>query len=173
MSRVVLRAAAVLLATAIVLAVVLLTPLGNRGLVIHAVEVGAVAAFLLVLVAALRSSLRTVEPSPFEQALEGSRAQAPKRVPQLAQLEREVGMGIANAFDLHHRLLPTLRETAAGLLSARRGIDLETHPEAARAVLGEDAWELLRPDRPAPVDRRARGADLASVNRTIAALEAL
>ena len=82
-------------------------------------------------------------------------------------------MGLASAFDLHHRLRPTLRETAAGLLAARRGIDLDAHPEAARAALGEDAWEIVRADRPAPTDRTARGADLASVDRAIAALEAL
>jgi hypothetical protein len=40
-------------------------------------------------------------------------------------------------------------------------------------VLGEDAWEIVRADRPAPTDRAARGADHASVDRAIAALEAL
>lgn len=142
-------------------------------MVFHAVEVAAVAAALLALVVALRRSLRAAETSPFEQALRGSHRRTPERVQQLAQLEREVGLGLANAFDLHHRLRPTLRETAAGLLAARRGIDLDAQPEAARAALGEDAWEIVRADRPAPVDRTARGGDPASVDRAIAALEAL
>lgn len=141
--------------------------------VIHAVEVAVVAAALLVLVVGLRRSLRNNEPSPFEDALRGSRGRPPKRLQQLAQLEREVGLGLANAFDLHNRLRPTLRETAAGLLAARRGIDLDAQPEAARAALGEDAWEIVRADRPTPTDRTACGADLASVDRAIAALEAL
>ena len=141
--------------------------------VIHAVEVAVVAAALLVLLVVLRRSLRNTEPSPFEHALRGSRGRPPKRLQQLTQLEREVGLGLANAFDLHNRLRPTLRETAAGLLAARRGIDLDAQPEAARAALGEDAWEIVRADRPTPTDRTARGADLASVDRAIAALEAL
>jgi hypothetical protein len=172
-SSVLRRAATAVPAAAIVLAVVLLTPYGSRGVVVHWVEVGVLVAVLLVLVGRLRRSLRSAEPSPFEQALEGSRGRPPKRVAQLAQLEREVGMGIANAFDLHNRLLPTLRETGAGLLSGRHGIDLEAQPDAARTALGNDIWEIVRPDRPAPIDRAARGADPASIDRVLTALEAL
>ena len=173
MTSVLRRAAAAIPAAAIVVTAVLLTPHGSRGVVVHGVEVGVVAAVLLVLVGRLRRSLHNAEPSPFEQALEGSGRRPPRRTAQLAQLEREVGMGLANAFDLHNRLRPTLRETAAGLLSGRHGIDLETQPDAARAELGEDAWEIVRPDRPAPVDRAARGADPASIDRALAELEAL
>jgi hypothetical protein len=156
-----------------VLTGVLLTPSGSRGVVVHWVEVGVLVAVLLVLVGRLRRSLRSTEPSLFEQALEGSRGRPPERVAQLTQLEREVGMGIANAFDLHNRLVPTLRETAAGLLSGRYGIDREAQPDAARAALGEDAWEIVRPDRPTPIDRTARGADPVSIDRVLTALEAL
>lgn len=173
MSTLFVRAAAVLPVAAIVLAVVLVTHHGDRGVIFHAVGVVVVAAILFVLVLVLRRSLHSTEPSLFEQALRGSHGQAPERPQQLAQLEREVGLGIANAFDLHQRLRPTLRETAAGLLQARRGIDLDAQPERAREVLGEDAWEIVRADRPMPIDRAARGADLATVDRLIAALEAL
>ena len=159
MNTVVLRAAGVAL------------PLAAH--VLHAVEVVVVAVVLLVLVLVLRRSLRSTESSPFEQATRGSRGRAPKHVQQLARLEREVGLGLANAFDLHSRLRPTLRETAAGLLAARHGIDLDAQPERAREVLGEDAWEIVRADRPRPVDRTARAADLATIDRTITALEAL
>ena len=141
--------------------------------VLHAVEVVVVAAALLVLVLHLRRSLRSRESSPFEQALRESRRRTPKRVQQLVQLEREVGLGLANAFDLYHRLRPTMRETAAGLLAARRGIDLDDQPERAREALGEDAWEIVRADRATPADRTARGLDIATVDRAIAALEAL
>lgn len=141
--------------------------------VLRAVEVAVLAAALLALVLALRRSLGNSEPSPFEEALRGPRRRSPERVQQLAQLEREVGLGIANAFDLHHRLRPTLRETADGLLAARRGIDLGTQAERARGALGEDAWEIVRDDRPAPDDRVARGVELASLDRVISALEAL
>jgi hypothetical protein len=172
-TSVLLRGAAALPAAAIVLATVLVTPDSDRGLVVHIAVVGAVATVLLALLRALRRSLRSDVPSPFDQALERPRARPSKRVPQLARLEREVGMGLANAFDLHHRLRPTLLETADGLLSARRGIDFDTRPDAARAALGNDAWKILGPDRPAPTDRTARGADPASIDRLLTALEAL
>lgn len=141
--------------------------------VLHAVALTVVAVALLVLVVMLRRSLRNDEPSQFDDALRRSRDRVPERVQQLAQLEREVGLGLANAFDLHHRLRPTLRETATGLLAARRGIDFDAEPEAARTALGEDAWEIVRADRPAPTDRTGPGADVASLDRAIAALEAL
>jgi hypothetical protein len=141
--------------------------------VFHTAEVAVVAATLLALVLALRRSLHYALPSPFEQALREPRGRTPIRIHQLVQLEREVGLGLANAFDLHHRLRPTLHETAAGLLAAHRGINLDAQSELARAALGEDAWEIVRDDRPTPTDRTARGAELASLDRALAALEAL
>ena len=75
------------------------------------------------------------------------------------------------AFDVHYRLRPTVTELAAELLSARRGIDLEREPERARAVLGDDAWELVRPDRPQPAERHGAGIDEATLDRVVTALE--
>ncbi len=155
------------------LTVAVLAPAANGGLLFHAGEVVVVAGALLALVLALNRALRNAEPSTFDQALQMTRERKPERPRQLVQLEREVGLGIANAFDLHHRLRPTLSATAAGLLAARRGIDLDTQPEPGREALGADAWEIVRRDRPAPTDRTARGAELASIDRAISALEAL
>ena len=53
----------------------------------------------------------------------------------------------------------------------RRGIDLERSPDRARRLLGPDVWELIRPDRPPPEDRTARGIALADVERAVDALE--
>jgi hypothetical protein len=36
-------------------------------------------------------------------------------------------------------------------------VRLDADPEAAAAALGPDTWELVRPDRLRPLDRRARG----------------
>ena len=62
------------------------------------------------------------------------------------------------AFDVHFRLRPVIAELAAELLSSRRGIDLERDPERAHAVLGDDVWELVRPDRPQPAERHGSGS---------------
>ena len=75
------------------------------------------------------------------------------------------------AFDLHYRLRPTLIELAAALLSARRGIDLEQEPDRAHAVLGDDVWDLVRPDRPQPLERLGVGIDAAHLERVVSALE--
>ena len=72
-------------------------------------------------------------------------------------MERELVLGSADADHAHRRLLPLLRGTAAARIAARHGFELERRPDAARALLGEDVWELLRPDRPEPEDRHAPG----------------
>ena len=82
------------------------------------------------------------------------RGTRPVPLPELARVEREVTLGRATAFDLHFRLRPRIREIAASRLADRRGIDLERRPDAAREVLDEAVWELVRPDRE---PRRATG----------------
>jgi hypothetical protein len=88
-------------------------------------------------------------------------------------MEREVALGLATAFDLHYRLRPRLRRVATALLTARRGIELDANPEAARRALGDDAWEIVRGDREPPQERFAAGVDIASLRRAVSALEAL
>ena len=168
-----LRAAGALGLGAVALAIGVVATPADGGLLIHIGVLAAVSGALLGLVLALRRVLHPTEPSPFEQALRATTRRAPERIQQLAQLEREVGLGIANAFDLHHRLRPTMRETAAGLLAARRGIHLDAEPGPAREALGADAWEIVRADRPTPTDRLVRGAEPESLDRAISALEAL
>lgn len=131
------------------------------------------AAFVLGhLLARLQSSLPERRPSPVDAAL--NRKPRPlARIPELEKLEREVTLGQATAFDLHFRLRPTLRRIASELLHARRGIDLDANPEAARRALGEEAFELVRADREPPLDRFGRGIDAGSLSRVVTSLEAL
>ena len=108
--------------------------------------------------------------SPFDASL--VRATEPVQRPSpLVRLEREVSMAGSAAFDLHLRLRATVSAIATELLASRRGIDLRSDPEAARAVLGEDVWELVRPDRPAPTVRHAPGIGDAELERVVTALE--
>jgi hypothetical protein len=91
--------------------------------------------------------------------------------PRLARLEHETALGVAGAFDLHHRLRPRLRALAAGLLQARQRMTLDRDPEAARAALGETTWDLVRPHRPPPEDRLARGLPVSELRTVVEALE--
>ncbi len=111
-------------------------------------------------------------PSRFDAGPSG-RPAVSQPFPTLARLEREVSMAIGSAYDLHFRLRPTLREVAAGLLLARRGIDLDRQPLLAREALGTEAWEIVDPSRPAPDDRRAPGIATPALERVLSSLEAL
>jgi hypothetical protein len=112
---------------------------------------------------------------PPERALrEPARAASRRRPPAtLRRIEHEVALGVAGSFDLHYRLVPRLRSLAAGLLESRRRVSLEARTDAARGILGEDAWALVRPDRPAPQDRLARGIPPSDLERVVDALEAI
>jgi hypothetical protein len=93
--------------------------------------------------------------------------------PSLARLEHLTALGAAGAFDFHHRLRPRLRSAALGLLSTRRRVSLDDDPDAARRLLGDEAYELVRADRPPPVDRLARGTPISELRRVVESLERL
>ena len=108
----------------------------------------------------------------FDAALRGRKAKV--SVPgELLRMERVLGLGVATAGDGHRLLLPLLRTAAAARLAAAYGIDLARSPAAARARLGDEAWEWLSPDRPAPADRHAPGVPRDVAARLIAQVESL
>jgi len=84
-------------------------------------------------------------------------------VTELARIEREVTLAVGSAHDLHHRLLPHLREIAQARLE-RRG------KQPGPDTLGR-WWDLLRPDRPEPDDRFARGIPEDDLRALVADLE--
>ena len=100
--------------------------------------------------------------SPFEYAL-ARKPDRPNRPPELVRVERELTLGTSNAGHLHGRLIPMLQDVALARLGGR----------LTRERLGDDAWELLRPDRPQPDDRHAPGASLQQIRRVVARLEEL
>lgn len=165
-----LRAARALVLPTLALVVVLAFVPGEAGLAARAYALLlCVLAFLLAL-AALHRGL------PRERPL---RARAPKRrgrerlaIPEtLERIEQETHLGIASSFDLHHRLRRRVRDLATELLSTRRRIALDDQPEAARDILGEVTWELVRPERPPPEDRFARGISTADLGKIVDSLE--
>lgn len=95
-----------------------------------------------------------------------------ERVRALEELEHAVDFSMGTAFDVHYRLRPHVRRIAAYRLGLR-GVSLERQPRRAAALLGPEAWDLARPDRPEPDDRNARGLDLAHLTRVVEGLDAL
>jgi hypothetical protein len=100
------------------------------------------------------------------------RRQRPPRIRPLEELEHAVDFALGTAFDVHYRLRPQLRGIAAHRL-AMDGISLDGQPAMAREALGDETWELVRPNRPEPDDRNARGLDLAHLRRVVERLDAL
>jgi hypothetical protein len=119
-----------------------------RNVTLHAYVFVVGALLMLGVVAAAGDAIPHRLRSEFDAALaETSRPQ--KKLPEIEKLEREVTLATASAYDLHFRLLPHLREIA------------QARVERAGRTPGPDTlgrwWELLRPDRPAPEDRFAKG----------------
>ncbi|MFZ0214610.1 MAG: hypothetical protein WAM30_01585 [Candidatus Dormiibacterota bacterium] len=96
----------------------------------------------------------------------------PREVPQLTEMERIVAFATSNAFDVHFRLRPRLVLIADYRL-ARHGLSLAGPPARLQPLLGDDAWDLVRPDRPVPENRNGPGISRAAITRAVEALDAL
>ena len=138
----------------------------SRALAVWVVLVAGIALLLLV-----RHS-RVPHRSGFEAAFRAREA-APAEQVELLRMERELVLGSADAVYAHRRFLPLLRAAASARLATRHGIELDRRPDAARELLGEDAWELLRPDRPEPADRHGPGVPRTRVAALIERIESL
>ena len=95
------------------------------------------------------------------------------RPPELERTERLLTIANTTAFDLHFRLRPVLREVAEQRLADRQGLRLDSGDPRVREALGEELWEVVRPDRETPDVRFARGLEPAAIRRVIERLEAL
>jgi hypothetical protein len=137
---------------------------------VYVLVLGALAVFAAVL--ATRQAFPLDQGSALAVALERE-PREPIRPHELERLEREVTLGTSTAFDLHYRLRPILREVAEQRLADRRGLRLERGGREVEAALGEELWELVRPDRKPPERRYARGLRPEAVRRVVERLEAL
>jgi len=92
---------------------------------------------------------------------------------QLVELEQLVVSARASSLHLHAYLRPLLAEIAATRLTAR-GVTLEhIADEAAQCLLGDRLWELVRPGRPFPEDRRGPGVSAHELSGMLDTLERL
>lgn len=135
---------------------------GERRLAVHVYLLFLGALLMLVVVSAVGAAVPRARRSDLAAALD-ERPEPAGPVPQLAKVEREVTLAIGNAYDLHTRLLPHLREIAAARLE-RRG------QRPGPDTLGR-WWELLRPDRPEPSERFAPGIPEPELRALVADLE--
>ena len=90
---------------------------------------------------------------------------------QFVRLERIVEWSGESGLSAHTRLRPVLVEIAEARL-ARRGLSLDRDVEEARRVLGPAAWDLVRPDRPAPGRRDTAGIPPRLLEEILDGLEA-
>ncbi len=145
---------------------VLVVLLGIRPVSLDHILAGYVLALAAIAIVALVRQLGArgeYQPqSLFEHAL-SRKPEQPTRPPELVRIEREITLGTTSAGHLHARLLPILREAASARLGSR----------LTREQLGDDAWELLRPDRPEPIDRNAPSISVRRVGSIVTTLERL
>ncbi len=125
------------------------------------------------LVVALNALRRVYPPETPLRSSRGRVLSIRRPPPSLARLEQLAALGVASSFDLQYRFLPRLRAIAAGLLASRRRVQLDSQQEAARRILGDETWELVRQGRPAPRDRIARGISPDELSRVADSLEAV
>jgi hypothetical protein len=135
---------------AVGLGVVVVVSPGAPGLTVEIYLFVMAAIVLAAVLLRVAETLPRTEPVPLEQP---PRSQ---RVGQLESVERALERAEASSFELHNALRPIVCEIAAARL-ARHGVSLERQPERARALLGAQTWELVRPDREAPARGSAGG----------------
>jgi hypothetical protein len=129
------------------------------------------AVVLLALVRTTRAYAVAPRTSAFDSAL------AAMGKPQLESgeptLVRELELSTYNAFHFHARLRPLLRDIAAHRLRSHYGVELDAEAARARELVGKEAWEVVRPERPPPADRMAAGPTLAELDVVVGEMEAL
>ena len=117
---------------------------------------------------ALAEATHDLSTSPFVEELLRKRV-APTRPTELIRVSRELTLASSSAGHVHERFRPLLRDIA----EARLGIDLERRADVARERLGEELWNLVRADAPAPPDRQAPGLPLRRIRSLVETLERL
>jgi hypothetical protein len=169
MKWIVARAVKLWLLISIGVGIAAFTSPGLRTLLLDAYLVAFGGVILLALVRTTLLTAPSVKGSEFDRGLAAMR----RTPPDAGELElaRELELSRLNAFHLHLRLRPLLREIAAHRLMKRYGLDLDAEPGRARELVGGSAWEVVRPDRPPPGDRLATGPPLSSLRDVVSDLE--
>jgi len=169
--RIAARAVKVGLAVSAIAGIVALTTSSGHVLLLDIYLLCMGGVLLLALVRTTRDQAPASNGALFDRAVAAMRRRPPDSG-ELA-LAGELELSTYHAFHLHARLRPVLRDVAAHRLRSRYGVELDREAGRARELVGTNAWELVRPDRPPPEDRLARGPDVAELARVIDELEAI
>jgi hypothetical protein len=139
---------------------------GSGFLIGYPAEVGAATSIALAALVALIATRHLAARSQLQPwARPVRRVTAPAPPQQLRYVREALASAEASEVGVDRDLRPLVRPIAAMRL-ARLGVDLDRHPEEARAILGEPLWELVRADR-------ARGANLVAGGISAAGLQSL
>jgi hypothetical protein len=141
---------------------------GLRDALLEAYLLGIGGVLLLALVRTTSESAPGA--SDFDRAVADMSRRYPSDSGELS-LVHDVQQSVASTFHLHTRLRPILREIAAHRLSKGFGVHLDREQERARELIGGDAWELVRPERPPPGDRLAPGPPASQLSKVVEELE--
>lgn len=143
---------------------------GARAVLLDVYLLGIGGVLLLALVRTTSERGPATGASDFDRALGDMSRRYPSDSGELT-LVHDVQQSVASTFHLHVRLRPILREIAAHRLWLRFGVDLDRESERARELIGVEAWELVRPERPPPSDRLAPGPPPSHLNKVVEELE--
>jgi hypothetical protein len=143
---------------------------GLRDALLEVYLLGIGGVLLLALVRITSGSGSGTAASDFDRALADMSRRYPSDSGELS-LVHDVQQSVASSLHLHTRLRPLLREIAAHRLSMRFGVDLDRERERARELIGGEAWELVRPERPPPSDRLASGPPASPLSKVVEELE--
>jgi hypothetical protein len=108
--------------------------------------------------------------SAFEHSL-APPPESVERPAELARVEREVVLCVGSAFYVHYRLRPMIREIAGQRLTSRYAVDLDEPTLEQRAMLPEEAWNLIHSDRQPPRNRHAPGIPIERLRAIVDSLE--
>lgn len=95
------------------------------------------------------------------------------RFPTYDRIAADLGWARFSRRDFDFGLRERLLQAATVRLADGHGIDLTRNPEAARPLLGEEAWRLLAPGQLPSTDRTAPGLSLPELDRLVTSLERL
>jgi hypothetical protein len=158
-------------ATAVLVAVALLLPRERRAaLLVYVLLLALLVVGILVRTTSAEGSV--AGPLPFDLALRALETPRPPVPPELRAVDQLLRSSTIRGVVLHYQLRPKLQRIARDRLSAGHGITLEDG-DAARALLSEDAWALLRSVLEPPADRSGPGLAPEALARIVSALERL
>ena len=147
----------------------LVVVLGGGFLIGYPAQVAAATAIAFAAVVSLVSTLDLAARAELRPRPVRGVADSPP-LEQMRHVGRALTAAQASEFGVDRDLRPLFRPIAAMRL-ARRGVDLDHHPEEARAILGEQLWELVRADRASGSSRVTGGISSAGLQSMIERLE--